>query len=218
MAIKAHEFWDIFGVSQHYEFEQKLRACVLDKEAREAFYVKLLDLQPDLSKDSFRTYFELYSAERKSNMQDFTPSGIARLVANLGQAGDKSFFDPTAGTGALIIEKWHEDRIKVCPYDYLSHEYFYMAGEVADNVIPYLIHNLAIRGMNAIVIHGDCLMKSVKQIYFIQNDTDDMMAFSSINVLPHSKEVTRYFGINEWLEEAIEHVESHRVNWRVNDD
>ncbi|NSP11370.1 SAM-dependent DNA methyltransferase, partial [Enterococcus faecalis] len=48
-------------------------------------------------------------------------------------------------------------------------------------------------------------------IYFLQNSKDDSLAFSDVNVMPHSDVVTREFQVREWLEEAIDHIESTSV-------
>lgn len=205
--IKNSEYWELLNVDQRSQFQSKISEIVFDKEQREAFYKDLLTLDVDIKDDLFRGYFENYAAERKSMQQDFTPHSVTRLISKLV---DDSFSsaDFTAGTGAMLIEKWNKDRMSKNPFEYYPSDYIYYAQEYSDEVIPYLIHNIAIRGMNAVVIHGDTLTMNVKQIYFIQNDNDDFLAFSSVNVMPHSEEVKRYFKVNEWAEEAIDHKES----------
>lgn len=213
-------FWSIAGVKQHAQFEQFMRDVLFKREERERFYDGLVELLPDLSVDSFKPYFELYSAERKSFQQDYTPNELADLLSKLTrsdveqhQSAKYSAYDATAGTGSLIISKWHDDRIQETPWSYAPHRYFYRADELADNAVPYLIHNLAMRGMNAIVIHGDSLMREVKQIYFIQNSNDNYMGYSDINVMPHDKQTAKEFSVAKWLEPAIDHMESQKVYW-----
>ncbi|HAK1366479.1 TPA: SAM-dependent DNA methyltransferase, partial [Listeria monocytogenes] len=77
-----------------------------------------------------------------------------------------------------------------------------------DRALPFLLFNLLIRGMNATVIHGDALTREAKQVYFIQNDKDDLLNFSSFNIMPHSETVEKEFNIHKWLEPVIEHIES----------
>ncbi|WP_279572493.1 N-6 DNA methylase [Volucribacter amazonae] len=204
------------NVKQHAEFERYLKEILFNKTEREAFYRRLLALDCDVSKDSFKPYFELYAAERKSNKQDYTPDSIASIlsqITNAGQATPTGYtaYDPTAGTGALIINKWWADMTAETIFSYAPHRYFYLCEELADNAIPYLLHNLALRGMNAIVIHGDTLERVAKQIYFIQNSQDDCLMFSDINVMPHSEEVAKDFNIKHWQEPAIKHIESGDV-------
>ena len=89
----------------------------------------------------------------------------------------------------MIIQKWWNDCIRTDIFDYRPHDYVYIAQEYADNAIPYLLHNLAMRGMNCVVIHGDTLERTAKNIYLVQNAKDDFLAFSSINVMPRSETV-----------------------------
>lgn len=208
-------YWELVGAKSHYEFDRAIQDLVLNKEERESLYKGLLKIDYDLSKDSFKDYFEEYGAERKTNQQDYTPREVANILSQLTYSyEDVSGYtasDMTAGTGTLLIEKWWQEMISQTPWTYAPHRYFYFAQEFGDNVIHYLIHNLAIRGMNAIVIHGDTLNQTAKQIYFIQNSKDDFMSFSDINVLPHSDEIKDYFKISEWVEDEIHHIESGEV-------
>jgi len=212
MPVTRDQFYKIAKVKQHSEFETFLRGIVLDKQKREQFYSALLSIDNDVYQDTFKSYFEEYAAERKSNMQDYTPDSVSGLLAKLTRSNPKkssgwSGIDPTAGTGSLLIQKWRDDMLCETPWTYAPHNYLYLAQEYADNVIPYLLHNLAIRGMNCIVIHGDTLEQTAKQIYFVQNADDDYLHFSSINVMPHNEQITKEFGISEWLEEPIDHIE-----------
>lgn len=65
--------------------------------------------------------------------------------------------------------------------------------------------------MNCIVVHGDALEGTVKQIYFVHNSDDDYLGFSDINVMPHNDMVTDYFQVSNWEEDAIDHIESGKV-------
>lgn len=120
-------------------------------------------------------------------------------------------YDATAGTGALLINKWNDDRIQETPWSYAPHRYLYRADELSDNALPYLIHNMAIRGMNCIIVHGDVLTGEAKQVYFIQNSQDDYMKFSDVNVMLHSEDCMKEFGITKWLEDEIDYKESGTV-------
>lgn len=209
----------IAGVSQYSQFEKFIKDILFDKEKREAFYRKILAINNNVSHDSFTQFFQDYSAEQKNMKQDFTPSSIADLIStlvepdkyNVTKADNFSGYDPAAGTGALIIAKWFKDQRSSSIFTYAPHDYLYLVEELADNAIPYLLHNLAIRGMNCIVIHGDTLTRKAKQVYFAQNSKDDFLGFSDINVMPHSKTVEDEFDIREWTEPAINHIESGRV-------
>lgn len=223
------QFWKIAGVTQHIQFENYLRKIVFDPEKRNDFFKQLLKLDAQcVVQDTFKQYFEEYVAERKANQQDYTPDEVSKLLsiivntkynADFKNDIEKRYFhkkgytaaDITAGTGSLLIQKWWADMTAELPWTYVPHRYFYFASELADNVIPYLLCNLALRGMNAIVVHGDALTGETKQVYFIQNSKDDYLSFSDINVMPHSKQVAEEFNVTKWLEEAIDHIESKKI-------
>lgn len=216
MVVKYTDFWESLGATQHREFENKVEAIVLDKEARENFYRSILGKQPSLATDTFKDYFELYNAERKSNQQDYTPDSVANLLSRItgdNGASGYSAYDATAGTGTLLISKWHAQRIQVSPFEYLPRNYLYRADELADNAVPYLIHNLAMRGMNAIVCHGDSIERKYKNIYFIFNSEDDHSKFSDVNIMPRSKDIEREFNVTEWIGDEVKHVESPLIAW-----
>lgn len=209
------DFYKVAQVTQHSEFEKYLNNILFKKDERCKFYDSLMAINSDLSVDSFKPYFELYAAERKSFQQDYTPKEVTSLMAELTrsdmldhQTSKYSGYDATAGTGGIIIQKWHDDKVRETPWSYAPHRYLYRADELADNVMPYLLHNLAMRGMNAIVVHGDVLTGKSKQVYFIQNTKDDYMAYSDINVMPRNKQTEREFGVTQWVDEPIVHVES----------
>lgn len=207
-------YYQIGGVKQHKEFEAYLERILFDKQEREKFYREILKINNDVSIDTFKSYFEEYAAERKSNKQDYTPDSVAKILATITRGkntGNYSAYDMTAGTGTLIIQKWWDDMINETPFTYVPHRYLYKADELSDSAIVYLIHNLALRGMNALVIHGDVLEGTTKNIYFIQNSDDDYLHFSDINVLPRTDEVTKEFSVSEWIGEPVEHIESKEV-------
>lgn len=219
MVVKYHEYWDLVGVEQHSQFESKLKDLLFKPKERKKFYDKLLKVKNDMSTDTFKEYFELYAAERKTNQQDFTPDSIARLLTKLTKANKNvedgfNAYDPAAGTGTLLIAQWNYDRVQVMPWNYYPHNYFYMAEELSDTAIIYLLHNLALRGMNAVVLHGDSIERKYKQVYFVQNCKDDHMLYSDINVMPHSEFLKKALNVREWAEEPIKHIESQKVVWR----
>ena len=207
-------YYQIGGVKQHKEFEAYLERILFDKEERERFYREILKINNDVSVDTFKPYFEEYAAERKSNQQDYTPDSVAKILASITRGcnnADYSGYDMTAGTGTLIIQKWWDDMNCETPFTYAPHRYLYKADELSDSAIIYLIHNLALRGMNALVIHGDVLEGTTKNIYFIQNGDDDYLHFSDINVMPRTDDIAREFSVSEWIGEPIEHIESQEV-------
>ncbi len=221
MGITRDQFYKIAGVKQHAEFEKFLRDILFKPKEREEFYQKILEVDSDVYVDTFRQYFEEYAAERKSNQQDYTPDTISYLLSKFTQndpdpSSPWTAYDPTAGTGSLLIQNWKNDQLQENIFSYAPHNYFYRADEMADNAIPYLLHNLAIRGMNCIVMHGDTLERTAKQVYFVQNYKDDCMTYSSINVMPHTEDVRNYLDITKWEEPAIDHIENKLEDVKFN--
>lgn len=91
MTIK-EQLYQFTGSSQHVEFERELQAMVFDRERREKFYRNIIDTDwgRQLEHDTFRSYFEEYAAERKSNQQDYTPGAVAFLLARFTENSAES--------------------------------------------------------------------------------------------------------------------------------
>ena len=91
MTIK-EQLYQFTGSSQHVEFERELQAMVFDRERREKFYRNIIDTDwgRQLEHDTFRSYFEEYAAERKSNQQDYTPGSVAFLLARFTENSAES--------------------------------------------------------------------------------------------------------------------------------
>ena len=148
-------FYELFEVTSHKTFEEKLEQLLSDKEEREAMYDRLISAGADLNKDLFLEYFEAYNAEKKSNRQDFTPPVLARLMAKVGPKEVTELYDGAAGTGSLLVAQWAEAKGPIT----------LQATERSDAAIPYLVHNLAIRNISAEIIHGDTLTGEVFDVY-----------------------------------------------------
>ena len=97
MTIK-EELYKFVGVGQHVEFERELQKMVFDRKRREKFYREIIATNwgRQLEHDTFRSYFEEYAAERKSNQQDYTPGSVAFLLArfteNSAESMRKSYY------------------------------------------------------------------------------------------------------------------------------
>lgn len=155
------DFYTIASVKSAKEFEKFIDAAVFDKEKREPFYDALIAGGVDLSKDLFLDYFQAVNAERKTNKQDYTPIALADLMARaLKQQETQSVYDAAAGSGCLLVAEWAKLK-KVGKENGVT---FY-AKEIGDNVISYLIHNLAIRNTRSFVIHGDSITHNVFRLF-----------------------------------------------------
>lgn len=76
-------------------------------------------------------------------------------MAKLSGNGD-TVIDLCAGSGALTIQKWNE-----------NHNQRFLLYELDENVIPYLLYNLAIRNIEATVVRADVLKNEVYESWKI---------------------------------------------------
>lgn len=214
----------ILGIDDAYKAPDKIMELISDKESREMLFEKFLNVSSDLSFDWFHQYFEDEQAQRKKMKQDFTPDSVARLlsrVVNVGKknnGGTRTYFEPTAGTGGILISRWDYNRrndalnfkgangyhqlpkwASVLTYD--PRRYWYQAEEMSDRAVPFLLFNMSIRGMNGVVIQCDALTRQTKDIWFIRNDTPDYERFSEIIKLPHTELWAKEFNVAEWVDE-----------------
>ncbi|MDT2864648.1 N-6 DNA methylase [Vagococcus carniphilus] len=205
----------LLNIKESYQASDKLMSILFDKKEREELFKNFLDQSWDITQDWFHIYFQDEHADRKMKKQDFTPSSISEIIVKmLGSENDNGTrLDVAAGTGGITIQKWFDDRKSVPFFDYRPSQFIYQCEELSDRALPFLLFNLSIRGMNAVVLHGDALTREFKQVYFIQNDIDDYLCFSSINVFPHNKMVERSFDVKKWIDEPVDYIESPVFDW-----
>ena len=204
--INADQINAILGIDESYKAPTVIMKLLFDKEKREEAFRSFLEIEHDLSKDAFHAYFEEQQANKRKYAQDFTPDSISNLLTKIVPSNGKTL-DVATGSGALIIAKWHADRMECGIADYKPSKFLYHCEELSDNALPFLLFNLMIRGMNATVVHGDSITRKAKQVYLIANENDDFMDFSTLNVFPHSKDVEETFNVGEWLEEEKTRIE-----------
>ncbi len=200
--INPNKINELLGINESYKAPDAMMKIIYNKQTREQLMRELLYESSNVSEDCFRTYFEDEHADRKVKKQDFTPPSISKLMAKLiGDTRDKgTFYDACAGTGGLTIAQWDYNRMQHSPFDYRPSWYLYTCEELSDRAIPFLLFNLALRGMNALVVQCCVLSRKAYGAFFIQNDKDDHMQFSSVNRLPYSKSVEDYLAV-EFVEE-----------------
>lgn len=214
--MKTTDVYRILNIDEQFKAPTRVMELMWKKVEREKVFREFIAIDSDLSYDGFHEFFEDEQSDRKKMKQDFTPDSISKLLAKLTEYNSPnakySSMDPTAGTGGLIITKWWQDCLKYTPWEYHPHDHFYYCEELSERVIPFLLFNLCIRGMNAIVVHGDALSREkVKGVFFIQNTKDDALAFSDLNVMPYSDDIKNEFKITSWADEKDRyptHIES----------
>lgn len=202
----------ILNIDDAYKAPDTLLALMLDKTQRKNIFKKFLNISTDLSFDWFHEYFEDEQAERKSKKQDFTPDSIATLLNKLTSNTTGYYYEPTAGTGGILITRWWQDCLNdpvgtknntsipgISFFTYDPRKYWYQVEELSDRAVPFLIFNMAIRGMNGVAIQCDSLSREAKNAYFIRNDTDNALAFSEVIEVPKTKDFEKELNIN-WKE------------------
>jgi len=144
---------ELIGVEESFHASYKLKEILSDQQKRENLFDQFLKVESDLSFDWFTEYYQAEQSDRKNKKQDFTPDGIVTLASNL-LGKTESNVDLCAGTGGLTIKRYVSN----------SNAEFYCE-EFSDRAIPFLLFNLAIRNVNAIVCHGDSLTHEFKAVY-----------------------------------------------------
>ena len=189
----------LLGIEEAYKAPERLLEILYYKARREELFKGLLEINADVSKDWFRDYFQATHADRKNKSQDFTPDCVTKLLSKLTNKSDT--YEVACGSGAILITKWWDNMTQYSPLEYKPSFYLYHAEELSDRVLPFLLCNLMIRGMNCVVNHCDSLTRVSKGVFFIQNDKDDHLGFSSLNLMPYNETVMKEFNIYEWDKE-----------------
>lgn len=188
----------LLGITESYQAPAVILEKILDKDSKEKLFKDFLEHEKDMSYEWFRQYFEDEHADRKNKKQDFTPGSVATLLSRL--VGENNhYYEVAAGTGSIMIKAWEEHRKKVSFMLYDPRAYWYQVEELSNRAIPFLLFNMAIRGMNGVALHGDSLTREFKGAYFIKNDTDNSLGFSEIIKLPHTEELKVELNIKEWV-------------------
>lgn len=163
----------IFDVSESFELPNKLMEVLKDKTKRNKIFDNFMDIQSDLSFDSFTDYFQEQHSNRDKMMQDYTPKEVAELVSFMCDDFE-SVADICAGTGGLTIAV-HEKQPNA----------FFYCMELSARSFPLLCFNLAIRNMNALAVRTDVLSGEVFEIYRMTKGEK----FSDIEILENVPEL-----------------------------
>lgn len=190
----------LLGIAESYKAPQRIMKIIESDEKRNDIFSNFLEeFNYNVSYDWFGDYFEAEHADRKEKKQDFSPIEVSRLISKI-ITGEKKhhglIYEPCAGTGQNIISCWHsETRKYTFPWDYNANNYLYVCEELSDRATPFLLFNLLIRGINAVVIHGDVLSRCAKDVYLCINENGDYNSFSELVKLPQNKNVEFMFSV-----------------------
>lgn len=158
VVIETETINKLLGITESYQAPQQMLDLVLD-DKRNTLFDAFLEHESDLSYEWFQSYFENEHSDRKVKKQDFTPNGVSNLLARLTGDSD-SYFEAAAGTGGIMIQSWNQNK---------SIDRWYHVEELSERSVPFLIFNMAIRGMNGTVLKGDSLTGEFEKAYEIRN-------------------------------------------------
>lgn len=211
---------DLLGIKDSYQAPQRIMDILYSGiEDRNKVFMNFLEaFDKDVTYDWFHDYFQDEHADRKNQKQDFTPQSVSRLLSEMVGTKGNTYYEPAAGTGGILIERWNQDRMKHSPFDYEPRDYYYTAEELSDRAIPFLLFNMLIRGMNGNVVQCDVLTREATGAFFIQNDANDFMGFSSLNLLPYNEDTATELNIN-FIEEKYKPIkQTEKIpEWLFND-
>lgn len=160
------ELKSVFPVEFSRDIPDYIRTILFDNNKKNELFNQLVSFGVDLSVDFFLQSFQSLLSNRNELKQDYTPPEVSALCgAFSGKA--QSVLDLCAGSGSLSIAKWNE-----CP-----NAKFYCV-EYSVDVIYILLFNLAIRGIEGEVIHGNALTGDVIQSFRLTKNGD----FSDIEI------------------------------------
>lgn len=144
---------ELFGAERTGELGTKIFETVKNSDV--TVYEKFCDMVKDLGVDWLQMIYQYYCADRKEKMQDYTPKSLALFMGKLAGEADK-ITDLCAGSGALTIQRWN-----------MGHEQRFDLYEFDENVIPFLLFNMAVRNIECTVYHSDVLQQEVYHTYKI---------------------------------------------------
>lgn len=143
---------EIFEVESIKDLRNAIEKCILFNFTEK--YSLFCDCVENLSIDWLQKIFQYYEADREEKKQDYTPKSICKLCAELTKTDGKVVYDICAGSGAMTIQKWVQDKNKT-----------FICEELDENVLPFLQFNMAVRNMNGYVIHRNVLTMELFGVY-----------------------------------------------------
>ena len=195
--INTEKINEILGIDDIYKAPEALLEMLYNKSKREAVFNQFLKLfNNKLDFDYFHQYFQDEAAERKKQKQDFTPMSVSSLISQLVESDlSYKYFESAAGTGGMMIAKWSIN----------TNDCFYVCEELSDRAFPFLLFNMAIRGINGVVIHCNSLTRECYGVFKIKNR--DNSRFSSINLMPYGEVTETYYNVKTVLKKYTPLVE-----------
>ena len=148
------ELIKFFNIDDIGYLGDKLKEIIFS-DNRDNIYDRYIELVEDMDVDWIQKIFQYYKSNRSDFKQDYTPKSLAKCLAKMVYwEGAKTAYDACSGSGSLVIEL-HK----------LDNKIEFVCEEFDDNVIPYLLFNLSIRNISAVVIKGDIVKQERYNFY-----------------------------------------------------
>lgn len=190
---------NLLGITESYQAPDAIMKILfeLDEKEREEIFMQFIrEFDYKITYDWFHDYFQEEHADRKTKKQDFTPDCLSELMAEITISTENGvIFEPSAGTGGTIIKAWDKYRKNKGISSYTPDSMFVVAEELSERTIPFLLFNLAIRGINGNVIHCNSLTRACTDVYHVHNVRNWHQDFSECFKLPHTKQVEKMFNV-----------------------
>lgn len=171
----------MLGVRESFQAPSKLMTILHDDKRRSELIAQYRAEYPDLTRDHFREYFMGSQSDRKGDKQDYTPDSIGDII--YGIVGPRMrVLDIAGGIGGLTIHQWAG-----------SQSGSFVVEEISSASLPFLLFNLLVRHIDAIVVHGDSLERVAKSIYQVDGE--------SLAELPKTPETLEKFALRGWVDE-----------------
>ena len=199
----------LLGISESFHAPARLMGILLDGKAkRERLFLDFISaFEYKMGHDWFHEYFQDEHADRRKKRQDFTPASIGNALSEI-LSGSGVVYEPAAGTGGVVINHWQRTRAKCHPFDFRPSDCLYVCEELSERAFPFLVFNMAIRGMNCVAVHCNALTRESWGAFFIQNDNNSLTAFSSINTFPYTARTEKLLNVSFEEEKYLRILES----------
>lgn len=196
------EINELIGVTDSSLAPKKLMDTLFNEQDRNKLFQRFLNVSKDLSEDWFGQYFEIKKPKSVQHEFNGDESRIedCELFASMDPVSGMSNEDYGAGTGGNTIAVWQDDLKQTYPVSYEPEKYLYVCKEEFDEMIPFLLFNLSIRGMNGIVWHGDYWERECKGVFITRNMKNCSSAYSDIKIFPCTDENARVFFVEKWID------------------
>jgi len=190
---------ELLGVPESYRAPDRVMEILTDEKLKHEVFNRFLEnFNFDVSYDWFYDYFQDKHADRSKLKQDFTPKSVSSVLQGVITNGPLVglIYEPSAGTGGNLINAWNADTRKQSSFDYKSSNTIWWCEEISDRSIPFLLFNLMIRGMNAVVVHGDTLTREAKKIYVTTSENNWHLDFCKLEDMTGNQALIKMLGVH----------------------